>query len=85
MWSNGGWGGWWLVMPLFMLAFWAAVIWVVVSLLRNRSGSTPSEGACPARPEEILAQRYARGEIDDNEYHHRLDTLRDSPRPGDRA
>jgi putative membrane protein len=29
-------------------------------------------------PEQILAQRYARGEIDDDEYRRRLDVLRGS-------
>jgi putative membrane protein len=83
MWSNSDWNGCWFVMPLLGLAFWAAVIWVVVSLLRNRTGPTPPESARQARPDEILAQRYARGEIDDDEYHRRLDTLRGAPRAGD--
>jgi putative membrane protein len=69
---------------LLTLAFWVAVIWVVVGLLRYRTGPTPPAGARPARPEEILAQRYARGEIDDDEYHRPLDTLRGAPCPGDR-
>jgi len=30
----------------------------------------------PPTAEELLAQRYARGEIDTDEYHSRLDTLR---------
>jgi len=83
MWHNDGWGGWWFVMPLITLAFWIAVTWVVVTLLRNRPGPTPLGGARPASPEEILAQRYARGEIDDDEYHRRLDTLGAGRRPGD--
>jgi putative membrane protein len=49
-----------------------------VNLLRNRPGPTPTGRARPATPEEILGQRYARGEIDDDEYHRRLDTLRDA-------
>jgi putative membrane protein len=83
MWWNDGWGAWWFVMPLVMIGFWVAVIWVVVNLLQNRPGPTPTGRARPATPEEILAQRYARGEIDDDEYHRRLDTLRDAhPRAG---
>jgi putative membrane protein len=80
MWWHDGWGGWWFVMPLITLAFWGGVIWVVVSLLRYGPGPTPPERARPARPEEILAQRYARGEIDDDEYNRRLETLKGSPR-----
>ncbi|MFI0716705.1 SHOCT domain-containing protein [Streptomyces inhibens] len=30
-------------------------------------------------PEQILAERYARGEIDEEEYQRRLATLRGSP------
>lgn len=81
MWWNDGWGGWWLFMPLLGLAFWVAVIWIVVSLVRDRSGpATGTGGERPADPEEILAQRYARGEIDETEYHRRLDTLRSARR-----
>ena len=82
MWWNGGWGGWWFAMPLVMFGFWIAVIWVAVTVVRNRPG--PSLTAHPAGPEEVLAQRYARGEIDDDEYRHRLDTLRGPRHPEDR-
>ena len=83
MWWSDGWGGWWFVMPVLAVAFWVAVIWVVVNLLRSPPGPTAAGGAHPAGPEEILAQRYARGEIDDDEYRRRLDTLRGAHRPGD--
>ncbi|MBA2807739.1 SHOCT domain-containing protein [Streptomyces sp. KM273126] len=33
-------------------------------------------------PEQILAERYARGEIDEEEYERRMATLRGSPPPG---
>ncbi|ABD11595.1 putative membrane protein [Frankia casuarinae] len=33
--------------------------------------------------ERILAERYARGEIDEAEYHRRLDVLRERPGPTD--
>jgi putative membrane protein len=82
MWWNDGWGAWWLVMPLAMIGFWVAVIWVVVNLLWNRPSPTSTGGAGPLSPEEILAQRYARGEIDDNVYQRRLGTLRGAHHPG---
>jgi putative membrane protein len=84
MWWHGGWG-WWLIMPLVTVAFWVAVIGLVVSLLRGRPGPTPTEAPRPASPEEILAQRYARGEIEDDEYRHRLDTLRGAQQAGGRS
>ena len=80
MW-NDGWGGWWFVMPLVTIVFWAAVIWLVAGLLRSRPGATPTRGPGPATPEEILARRYAQGEIDDDEYRRRLDTLRGARHP----
>lgn len=71
MWRDGNWG-WWLFMPVVMVAFWAAVIWVIVSAVRGRPApSQPSQDA-----EQILAERYARGDIDDDEYNRRLGTLR---------
>ncbi|MFF0411220.1 SHOCT domain-containing protein [Kitasatospora sp. NPDC004745] len=33
-------------------------------------------------PEQVLAERFARGEIDAEEYRHRLDTLRSADGPG---
>lgn len=71
-------------MPLLMLTFWVAVIWVVVTLFRIQPDPTRRTRAHPATPEEVLAQRYARGEIDDDDYQRRLDTLRGSRRPGGR-
>ena len=70
MWWGGDWGwGAWLIMTLMMLAFWALVIWAVLSVARS-SGSGRDSG------EAILAERFARGEIDENEYRHRRDLIR---------
>jgi putative membrane protein len=33
--------------------------------------------AAPSGAEEVLAQRFARGEIDEDEYRHRRDALRE--------
>ena len=71
--GNLGWGGW-LVMSLGMLAFWALVIWLFVSVLRTSPDTPPRQ----ATPEETLADRFARGEIDDDEYRQRLETLHGS-------
>ena len=72
-WQGGGWG-WsgWLFMTLTMLVFWGAIAWIVVTLVRRSSGS---RGAAPSA-EQILAERFARGEIDAEEYRRRLETLR---------
>lgn len=74
--DGAGWGGW-LVMSIAMIAFWAMVIVAVVVLFR---GSTSSgQDSSPHRdPMSILDQRFARGEIDEDEYHARSAVLRTS-------
>ncbi|NJC72442.1 hypothetical protein HC031_22375 [Planosporangium thailandense] len=69
----GGWG--YLFMIVSSLLFWGLLITGIVVLVRHVGGSR-STGVTAARPEQILAERYARGEIDDEEYRRRLDTLR---------
>ncbi|MFI5688667.1 SHOCT domain-containing protein [Streptomyces sp. NPDC051636] len=89
MWYGGwGWGGW-FVMALFMVLFWALVIAGVVALARcltgshrgaRQSGPTRSSdepGWGSGRAEDVLAERFARGEIDDDEYKRRLALLRE--------
>lgn len=65
---------WWMLPMMFV--FLVAVVAVAWALLRaNRSQSPQSVG-----PEEVLAHRLARGEIDTAEYHERLAALRQPPR-----
>jgi putative membrane protein len=71
MWWGGDWSwGAWLIMSLMMLAFWALVIWALVLVARN-SGTGRRDGA-----EDALADRFARGEIDENEYRRRREVIR---------
>lgn len=65
--NSGGWG--WLAMTAGMLLFWGLLAWAVVALVRS-SPSTTSD------PEQVLAGRFARGEVEEAEYHSRLDALR---------
>ncbi len=77
MWFDDGWGwGAWLVMTLGMLAFWGLVIWAIFALVRSSTDGATRRGATP---EQILGERFARGEIDEDEYRRRLDALRDLP------
>jgi putative membrane protein len=69
----GGWG--YLFMIISSVLFWGLLIIGIVVLVRHFGGSR-STGTTAARPEQILAERYARGEIDDEDYQRRLDTLR---------
>ncbi|GAB2800717.1 hypothetical protein GCM10027073_36160 [Streptomyces chlorus] len=91
MWYDGGWGwGWggWFFMAIFMVLFWALVIAGVVALVRYLAGShhghqggpPPSSGEPgwgSRRAEDLLAERFARGEIDEDEYKRRLALLRE--------
>ena len=71
-WSDGGWSWWaWCVMGGAMLVFWVLVAWVIVTLMRSNRSDAPAA----YRPEDILADRYARGEIDHDEYQRRHETL----------
>lgn len=72
-----GWGGW-LVMSLMMVAFWGLVIWGLVAIFRGSSQDGDKGPGTPSRrdPMEILDERFARGEIDVEEYRTRQDVLR---------
>jgi len=65
--SLGGWG-----MGLgfvFMLLFWGLVILGIAALIRwLMTQSSPSRGSRDKSPLEIVQERYARGEIDREEY-----------------
>lgn len=70
-WMMGGWGMGWLGM-LIMIIFWGLIIAGVVSLIRwlvQNTGSNRNENDS-MRPKaiDILKERYARGEINRNEY-----------------
>jgi len=80
MWWFDGWSGWWLVMPLVMVAFWIVVTGGIVALVRGTDGGSGTTGSAPAEPEQILGERFARGEIDAREYQRRLATLRNTQR-----
>jgi len=72
-WNDSGWS--WLAMTISMLVFWALVAGVVITLLRsNRAPDTVDPG--PNNPERILKERFARGEIDVEEYERRREVLR---------
>ncbi|PZS32361.1 MAG: hypothetical protein DLM61_07000 [Pseudonocardiales bacterium] len=80
-WYGTGMSGWgYALMTLGMVLFWALVIFGVVALVRYLARNDRPTAARPS-PEQMLAERFARGAIDAQEYHQRLDALRDRPRP----
>jgi putative membrane protein len=72
----GGWTmGWMWVWPVLVVVGLAIIGYVVVRLAQGRQmsgGSDPRSGSAARR---ILDERYARGEIDEEEYRRRRDEL----------
>jgi putative membrane protein len=78
-WSDGtAWWGW-LLMSLGMFAFWGGLIWLVWYAITHTSTGAMSAPSMNS-PEQILGERFARGEIDADEYRARRDALRDAGR-----
>ena len=83
-WNDGGWNAdWWLAMTLAMIAIWGGVIAMGIRALRNVG--SPSDGRSwiagvqsTRHANEVLAERFARGEIDEDEYSQRKAALRRS-------
>ncbi len=73
-WYGVGWGGW-LLMTLMMLAFWALLIFGGLAAYRSvrRDDNRSPRGRADA--ERLLDERFARGEIDEDDYRHRRDVL----------
>ncbi len=69
-----GWGGW-LLMAGGIVAFWALVVFAIVAVFRSRRDERAFSGA-GRDPVGILDERFARGEIDEDEYHSRAGVLR---------
>ena len=67
-WHGGG-PGWWLIFPIL---FWVLVLSAAGYLLYRRSSGRVAR----VDAEHILAERYARGEIDENELQQRRAGLR---------
>jgi putative membrane protein len=82
---GGSWGAWGILVLLVPLLFWAGLLvligWAVVrivSALEHRGGTPPHihETAQGGSAEEILKERFARGEIDAKEFEERRRVLR---------
>ncbi|HEX4817503.1 MAG TPA: hypothetical protein VFV66_32580 [Nonomuraea sp.] len=84
-------GGFWPVFPVMWGLFWVAAVTLVVTAWRKgwwgprraRAAGGPGSPAGPTAPgsptasaEQILAERYARGEMSDDEYFEKMSVLR---------
>ena len=80
----GGGSGWWILMTIMMIVFWGGIIWFAVTLIRRPNHT--SHGVSPVAPKnvarksakEILDKRFARGEIELDDYRQRLQALQSS-------
>lgn len=81
MWGNGwGWVEWTLMAAVTVL-FWGGLITAIVLAIRHLGGSSNVAAGRPSyrlsRPEGVLAERFAPGEIDDDQYRRRVTTLQE--------
>ncbi|TDC46848.1 SHOCT domain-containing protein [Actinomadura sp. KC345] len=84
--AQGGWhdGGdapaFWPVFPIMFGLFWLAVLGAAFYLIRRRmnggTAAAPAAADPMAKAQSVLAERFARGEIDEDEYLMRISTLR---------
>ncbi|RXS86171.1 hypothetical protein EST92_06050 [Streptomyces sp. TM32] len=82
------WGGGWFMMALLMVVFWGLVIAAVITVVHYVRGAPRGGRPGPSgqrgwgwgqeRAEDLLAERFARGEIDEDEYKRRLTLLREN-------
>ena len=87
-WSDHDMSGWgYTGMAIGMVLFWALIIVAIIALIRfntgaiqNRPAAQPQPYSDHESPEQLLAGRFARGEVDETEYRHRLEVLRTAPR-----
>jgi len=76
---DGGGGGGWALMMLAMVIFWGLVVVAIVVIFRGTRARDPqggpgSVGGAPTAA-GILDERFARGEIEADEYRARKDAL----------
>ena len=72
-WGNGAGWGWMLMMGVFWVLLIAGIVLAAVFALRNTSSKqvSPSDVVGPSRAKAILEERFARGEIDEEEFQRR--------------
>jgi putative membrane protein len=57
----------WWAMSAGMILFWGLVLWGVIALARYQRGDR--------RPQDLLDERFARGELDEETYRRQRDLL----------
>lgn len=77
-WPYGGWGmmgpwmmagfGWMWLIPVLGIVFLGLIVWAIVAAVRSSSESKGSDSSKADSALEVLKKRYARGEINKEEY-----------------
>jgi putative membrane protein len=77
-WNNQGMGGdWWVLMMIAMVVFWAIFVIGIVYMVRHygpRRGEAPPTSSTTSAI-DILKERFARGELTEEEYTRRRKIL----------
>lgn len=72
-----GYGGWW--MSLMMMLFWggliAIIVWAILSAQSHRNYGAYERFPQESKAKHILEERFARGEIDQEEFEKRKRAL----------
>ncbi|MBX8690256.1 SHOCT domain-containing protein [Mycobacterium sp. 20091114027_K0903767] len=78
MWYGGGWGGW-IMMTVLMVLFWGGLLTAIVLAARAFGADSQARSRPPVAPraDELLSERFARGEIDEEEFRRRMALLRE--------
>lgn len=72
--DDPGWGGW-LLMTFGMVAFWTLVVVAVIALVRVLREEGSRRPPAEVDPRRLLDERFARGEIDAEDYKARRELL----------
>jgi len=67
-WDGAGWGsGFWMLGGLLLvIGVIVLVVWMVTR--SSRAGEPPTQGSARSTPSQVLAERFARGEITEQEF-----------------
>jgi putative membrane protein len=78
-WDHQGWGtGHWIAMTVMMLVFWGGLIALVVWLIRSMRNDRPAPPRARTA-DDMLAERFAKGEIEEDEFLRRRELLHSAP------
>ena len=73
-WHDGGWGVLWMILS------WALIVAIVFLVVRAFSSGSPDRSDRIDDPQAILDERFARGEISEDEYRERTRVLGEARR-----